>query len=82
MKTREQLSALLGVCIVPAVVAEISRLYDGDEHVAIREFYGSALFDKLQSPETGLWHLSAATLAEMFLAEAGGQPVEYPEEQS
>jgi hypothetical protein len=82
MKTREQLSALLGVCIVPEIVAEISKFYGGDEQAAIRGFYSSALFDKLQAPETGLWHLSAATLAEMFLAEANGQPVEYPEEQS
>jgi hypothetical protein len=82
MKDKDQLSALLGVCIVPAVVAEIKGFYNDSEETAIREFYRSELFAKLQSPETGLWHLSAETLAQMFLTEANGQPVEYPEEQS
>jgi hypothetical protein len=82
MKDADQLSTLLGVCIVPAVIGRIKGLYGGDEQTAIREFYRSALFSKLQSPETGLWHLSAATLAELFSQEANGQAIEYPEEQS
>jgi hypothetical protein len=82
MKDKDQLSALLGVSIVPAVIAGIKGFYNGNEHTAIREFYRSGLFAKLQSPETGLWHLSAETLAQMFLDEANGRPIEYPEEQS
>jgi hypothetical protein len=82
MKTPDQLSALLGVCIVPQVIGRIKDLYGGDEQTAIREFYRSALFGKLQSPETGLWHLSAATLAGMFSDEVHGREIEYPEEQS
>jgi hypothetical protein len=82
MKDKDGLSALLGVCIVPQVIPAIRGFYGGNDQIAIREFYRSALFGKLQSPETGLWHLSAVTLAGMFLDEATGQVIEYPEEQS
>jgi len=46
------------------------------------EFYKSNLFDKLQNPDTGLWHLSSKTLSEMFLTEVKEQIIEFPEEQS
>ncbi len=82
MKTANELSALLGVCIVPQVVTRITPHFGGDEQRAIRELYLSKLYDRLCSPATGLWHLSADTLAGMFLAEARGETVEYPEEQA
>ena len=82
MKDKDGLSALLGVCIVPQIISAIRGFYGGNDQTAIREFYRSGLFGKLQSPETGLWHLSAATLAGMFLDEANGRSIKYPEEQS
>jgi len=86
MKDKNQVSALLGVCIIPQVIAEIKGFYGDQEEVAeeiaIREFYKSELFDKLQNPATGLWHLSSKTLAEIFFAEVKEQTLEFPEEQS
>jgi len=82
MKDKDQVSALLGVCVIPQVIAEIKEFYNNDEETAIKEFYKSDLFDKLQNPATGLWHLSGKTLAQMFLEEVNGQTIEYPEEQS
>ena len=82
MKTKDQVSALLGICIIPQVIAEIKGFYDNQEETAIREFYKSGLFDKLQNPATGLWHLSSKTLAQIFFAEVKEQIMEFPEEQS
>jgi hypothetical protein len=82
MKDKNQISTLLGVCIIPKIIAEIKEFYNNEEEVAIKEFYNSDLFDKLQNPATGLWHLSYKTLGQMFLEEARGQLIEYPEEQS
>jgi hypothetical protein len=78
VKDKNQISVLLGVCIVPQVVFEIKGLYNNDEAAAIKEFYKSDLFEKLQNPATGLWHLSAKTLAQIY----SDKTVEFPEEQS
>ncbi|MCL1887299.1 MAG: hypothetical protein FWF96_00300 [Kiritimatiellaeota bacterium] len=56
--------------------------YDGQEELAIKEFFASALYEKLRDPETGLWHLGAKALAEIYLGEARGEALEFPEEQS
>lgn len=82
MKDKNQISALLGVCIIPQIIDEIKGLYNNQEELAIKAFYQSEVFDKLQNPETGLWHLSPRTLSQLFLDEANGQIIEYPEEQS
>ena len=82
MKDKNQISALLGVCIIPQIIADIKEFYDDQEEIAIKEFYKSNLFDKLQNPATGLWHLSSKTLSQMFLAEVRDQIIEFPEEQS
>ncbi len=82
MKDKNQLSTLLGVCIIPQVIAEISELYNNREEIAIKEFYKSTVFDRLQNPATGLWHLSPRTLGEIFLSEVRDKIIEYPEEQS
>ena len=82
MKDKNQVSVLLGVCIIPQIIAEIKTFYDNQEETAIKEFYKSRLFDKLQNPATGLWHLSAKTLSDMFLTEIKEQIIEFPEEQS
>ena len=82
MVDKKQVSVLLGVCIVPQIIAEVKGHFNDQEDVAIKEFYTSQLFDKLHNPATGLWHLSPKTLAEMFLAEIRGEGLEFPEEQS
>jgi len=82
MKDKNQISALLGVCIIPQIIAEVKEFYNNREEIAIKEFYKSNLFDKLQNPNTGLWHLSSKTLAQIFLTEVKEQIIEFPEEQS
>ena len=82
MKDKNQISALLGVCIIPQVIAEIKEFYNDQEEIAIKQFYKSNLFDKLQNPATGLWHLSSKTLSQMFLEETKEQTIVFPEEQS
>ena len=77
MKDKNQLSVLLGVCIVPQIIAEIKGLYSDDKETAIKEFYKSDLFEKLQNPATGLWRLSAKTLAQIY----SDKTMEFPEEQ-
>ena len=37
MKDRNQISALLGVCIIPQIVAEIKEFYNNQEEIAIKE---------------------------------------------
>jgi hypothetical protein len=81
MKDRNQISALLGVSIIPQIIAEINDGYDNEED-AIKGFYQSELFDKIQNPATGLWHLSSKSLAQMFMDEKRGVQIEFPEEQS
>ena len=82
MKDKNQISALLSICIIPQIIAEIKEFYNNQEEIAIKEFYKSNLFDKLQNPATGLWHLSSKTLSQMFLEEVRDQIIEFPEEQS
>jgi len=82
MKDKNQISILLGVCIIPQIIADIKEFYDNNEEVALKEFYKSNLFDKLQNPNTGLWHLSPKTLSQLFLSEVNEQIIEFPEEQS
>ena len=82
MKSKDQLSVLLGVCIIPQIIVDIKEFYNNQEETAIKEFYKSSLFDKLQNPATGLWHLSSKTLSQIFLAEVKEQLIEFPEEQS
>ena len=82
MKDKNQLSVLLGVCIIPQIIAEIKDFYNNEEEIAIKEFYKSNLYEKLQNPVTGLWHLSPKTLSEIFLTEIKEQIIEFPEEQS
>ncbi len=82
MKDKTQISTLLGICIIPQIIDEIKGFYNNQEDIAIKEFYKSNLFDKLQNSSTGLWHLSAKTLSQMFLAETEEQIIEFPDEQS
>jgi hypothetical protein len=81
MKTDDQLSALLGTCIVPSVLENISDMFQNEQD-GIRNFYSSELYGNLQKTETGLWRLSAKTLADMYRQEITEGHIDYPEEQS
>ena len=82
MKDKNQVSTLLGVCIIPQIIEEIKELYNNEEKIAIQKFFNSNLYEKLQNPNTGLWHLSAKTLAEIYIREIKEQIIVFPEEQS
>lgn len=73
-----RLSTLLGTCIVPAVL-ESAGLASQE---GLDALYRSETFSLLSDPATGLWHLSAPTLAEILLEELRGGGVIVPEEQS
>jgi hypothetical protein len=81
MLAKEQLSVLLGTCIVPSVLENISDVFQNEQD-RIKNFYSSELYSNLQRAETGLWHLSAKTLAEMYRQEIAEGHIDYPEEQS
>ena len=77
----EKLSALLGTAIVPAIIDCLTA--GGEDYQAmLDQFYRSKLFSQLSEPATGLWHLSAATLAEMYNEERQFGDFSVPEEQS
>ena len=59
MKDKNQISSLLSICIIPGIIAEIKGFYDDQEEIAIKEFYKSGVFDKLQNPAAGLWHIES-----------------------
>jgi hypothetical protein len=82
MKDKNEISTLLGICIIPQIISEIKEFYNHQEEIAIKEFYKSNIFDKLHDPRTGLWHLSVKTLSQIFLSEVKEQIIEFPEEQS
>ncbi|MDR2907210.1 MAG: hypothetical protein LBU91_04380 [Bacteroidales bacterium] len=82
MKDKNQISVLLGVCIIPQIIADIKVAFNNQEEAALKAFYKSNLFDKLQNPNTGLWHLSFKTLSQLFLSELNDKTIEFPEEQS
>lgn len=75
---RQRVSALIGTCIVPALLERAGMpTPDG-----LDALYRSETFALLSDPATGMWHLSAPTLAGMFLRELETGSLETPEEQS
>lgn len=76
--SREKLSMLLGVSIVPAVL-EAARISEPEE---VDRFYRSRLYQLLSDPATGVWHLSARILADAYAEELSDGSFELPEEQS
>jgi len=77
----EKLSTLLGTAILPAVIDYLTTGGE-DFQATLDQFYRSKLFTQLSDPATGLWHLSAATLAEMYNEERLLGDFTVPEEQS
>ena len=76
--TADGLSTLLGVSIVPAVLA--SAQVDNPDDVA--RFYRSKLYSLLSDAETGMWHLSPKILADLYKEELATGDFDIPEEQS
>lgn len=77
-KSPEQLSTLLGVAILPGVFEVL--VYT--EAAQVEEFYRSDFYEMLRNPESGLWHLSAGTLAGLYQQEQKNGFFVDPEEQS
>ena len=74
----DKLAVLLGTCIIPAVVKEL-KIPDSEQVVFLNKFYQSSLYDLLIRKETSLWHLSPATLAEIYEYEQKTGVLELPE---
>ena len=72
--TQDRLSTLLGICIVPAVLELAGVDEDG-----VDAFYRSKLYRLLGDVETGLWHFSPRTLAEMYMQEQQTGAFDIPE---
>ncbi len=74
----QRVSTLLGTCIVPGILESGGMASVEGLDALLR----SETFALLSDPATGMWHLSPATLAEIFRREAESGQVETPEEQS
>ena len=69
----------LGV-LIPQIIKHISEQKKISEIHAIQMFYKSKLYERLETEETKLWHLSAATLYFLFEEEITTGKIFYPEE--
>jgi len=76
----DQLSTLLGTCIIPMVAEEL-EVPDDKMADFLDEFYRSPVYDTLIQEETAAWHLSATTLAGIYTEERENGNLEWPEEQ-
>jgi hypothetical protein len=72
------LPTLLGISIVPAILENL-RIQDPND---IDRFYRSKLYALLGDPNTAMWHLSPALLAQLYNEELEVGSFEVPEEQS
>ena len=71
-KSPEQLSVLLGTATLPGLF----------ERLGFTEFYASNFYELLRNPDSGLWHLSSAALADLYRQEVERGFFDDPEEQS
>ena len=72
-KSPEQLSVLLGTATLPGLFERLGFT----EPYQIEEFY-----ELLRNPDSGLWHLSSAALADLYRQEVERGFFGDPEEQS
>jgi hypothetical protein len=72
--------AAVMVMLVPRVVALIMEREAISAREAIELFYASELYERLETEETKLWHLSALTLYDLFYEELTTGKITYPEE--
>jgi len=66
--------------LVPQVVVLIVECKNISAREAIGLFYASELYERLETEETKLWHLSAKTLYDLFDEELTTGKITYPEE--
>ena len=66
--------------LVPQVVALIAERKSVGALDAVRLFYASTLYERLETEETKLWHLSARMLYDLFDEELTTGKITYPEE--
>ena len=72
--------AVMMEMLVPQVVALIAERKSVDALDAVRLFYASTLYERLETEETKLWRLSARTLYDLFEEESTTGKITYPEE--
>ena len=77
-KSPEQLSVLLGTATLPGLFERLGFT----EPYQIEEFYASNFYELLRNPDSGLWHLSSAALADFYRQEVERGFFGDPEEQS
>lgn len=77
-KSPDQLSVLLGTTILPGLFEALGYT----DPAQIEEFYQSDFYELLRNPESGLWHLSAPALAELYRQMLETGTFVDPEEQS
>ena len=78
--TPQQYSTMLGLLILPPLVAEIAKSNDCGEIEATDKLYHSKLYAQLAKEELKLWHYSPLTLCAMFNEEQRTGSITYPEE--
>ena len=76
-KSPEQLSVLLGTATLPGLFERLGFT----EPYQIEEFYASNFYELLRNPDSGLWHLSSAALADLYRQEVERGFFGDPEEQ-
>jgi hypothetical protein len=76
----KQLSVLLGTCIIPGM-AKALGVPDDRMVEFLDKLYRSSMYDILIREDSAAWHLSAATLADIYLEEQRSGNLEWPEEQ-
>ena len=78
--TPQQYSTMLGLLILPPLVAEIAKSNAWGEIEATDKLYHSKLYAQLAKEELKLWHYSPLTLCIMFNEEQRTGAITYPEE--
>jgi len=78
--SEEKFSALLGVAIIPQVVAIIAREENLSDVAAVSVFYQSETFALLEKEETKVWHYSPLSLYQIWKTEQETGKIELPEE--
>lgn len=78
--TPQQYSTMLGLLILPPLVAEIAKSNAWGEIEATDKLYHSKLYAQLAKEELKLWHYSPLILCTMFNEAHSTGSITYPEE--
>jgi len=78
--TERQYSTMLGLLVLPPLVAELCRRTGRDETAVLGQLYHSELYEKLCDERLKLWHYSPVMLADMFAEAERTGVIPYPEE--